>query len=992
MTLIQDILAKKNLDPELFDHGEKLTLDMPIDVHVKWVYNNIYAKPYPNAVDTNGISRNIHGVQHVTRAAINIPIFANLFRRFKDKEALYLNDEDIKLLQIAALFHDSAREGEGEDLWDQESALFFYQYATKILNVTPSKAKLLAEAIANKDAYEANYFELKEMAWVRRETKLSRNIYQKLIHDADCLEIIRARGHFDAKYLDFYKYIAQDNKVAFDIIAILITEARSLIAFQGDSHLSTNYELKHKYEHEHAYFSIMACISEHPFLHPLIIRLSKETLLTEYELWQPLLKSYAKEPLSVVTEQLLTEAMSSGKLFLRGIGAPGAFHTNRTKIDETAGVVEIRKMTRVPGRRTRTKKPDNIKKYGNPNRSVSMISHGTGVFANQGFLILNPNIDHVSEISCTNASTGFGKKNHIIPVKLRSVKERELYLLHQILKMGGASQRVGDEITTHNEILYRITKADAIYFTQDPTPYNRRMHGNYLPQNPHTHYLQALYLQIEYQKATGIILPIFEYSGVHNFIKAAPKYSEDEIVAMWVSMVSKLVTDDLKTRGYCSDSLTMLKIKAIDGCISNYELKKKRIPIDINYPPLLRAKIDLALEEEKSKCLDRYINELKDGEPSALSNKSFNMYMDFPNLIPDIVDQINLQCLHFLNVEFQNPIEYFIKIKSSQAKDSFRSIFYPLYNDKLSKIYFLGKLFNKKLCDQIESKMDEVILDLFKKIPEYEGTFYIQKEEQFRDLINYLVKFNKFDQYEDLLSSLLTKITKPGDVYSCLIIIRVLGNSGLLRGKVKEQVEKIKDIISNDYYYYSPTVEKIKQEIKEYIAPEKIDDKASELMHNYVPKYLRPVLNSVNLAYKIREKTTLSLTKTEISLLEVLNIIKEKSLNLRKNLHNDAAKVAEELNLKIYDIFIDYKLNKIDKDCFKEHCKIEIKKAHDVLDKHRGFKEIIGNLVFAIATLGLINIISRRFTIFHLKTKSCKILDELDQSIASLSIDFRSNI
>ena len=984
MTLMQEILAKKNLDPELFEPGVKLTLDMPIDVHVAWVYDNIYAKPYPNAVNNTGISRNIHGVQHVTRAAINIPIFANLFSMFKDTEALYLNDEDIKLLQIAALFHDSAREGEGEDLWDQESALFFYQYATKILNVTPSKAKLLAEAIVNKDADEVNYFELKDMAWVKRETKLPRNIYQKLIHDADCLEIIRARDHFEAEYLDFYKYIAVGNKVAFDIVARLITEARSLIALQGDSRYGTNYALKQKYENEHAYSYIRACISEHPLLHPLIIRLSKQKLLSKDELSQPLLESYEKEQLSLVTEQSLREAMYSGKLFIRGIGAPANFHNNRTKVDETAGVLEIRKMIRVPGMPTRTKKPDRIKKYGNPNRSISMISHGAGVFASQGFLIFNPNIDHMVEMYFTNAGTGFGKKNYSVTKKTRLEKEIALDLLHQRLKKGGSSLRVNDEITTHNEILYRMTKADAIYFTQDPTPYNRRMHGNYLPHNSHTHYLQALYLQIEYQKATGIILPIFEYSGVHNFIKAAPKYSEDEIVAMWVAMVSKLITDDLKTKGYCSDSLTSLKIKAIDGFISNDLSIKKQITIDTNYSPLLRAKIDLALEEEKAKCLDRYVKELKDSEPSALSNQSFNMYMYFPDLIPNIVDQINLQCLHFLNVEFQNPIEYFIKIKSNPEKDTFRSIFYPLCNDKLSKIYFLGKLFNKKLCDQIESKMDEVILDLFKKLPEYSGTFYVHKEEQFRDLIQYLVKFNKFDQYEDMLASLLTKIAKPDDINSCAIIISVIGNAGLLRGKVKVLVEILKDIIINDDCYFYSSFEKIKQENKEFIFPERIYDQELTLMDNYVSEYLRSGLNRDKLAAKIQERRTLSLTSKEIRFLEVLNIIKEKSLSLRKNLHNDAAKVAEDLNLKIYDIFIDYKLNKIDENDFKAHCKIEIKKSRDVLDKHRGFKEIMGNLAFAISTFGIINAITCRFTIFHLKTKSCKILDELDQSILAL--------
>ena len=96
MGLIQEILAKKNLDPQLFERNFEITAAMPIDLHVTWVYNHIYSKPYPKEGETNGIARQLHGLQHVTRAAINIPIFANLFRRYDDEEALKLNDDDIR--------------------------------------------------------------------------------------------------------------------------------------------------------------------------------------------------------------------------------------------------------------------------------------------------------------------------------------------------------------------------------------------------------------------------------------------------------------------------------------------------------------------------------------------------------------------------------------------------------------------------------------------------------------------------------------------------------------------------------------------------------------------------------------------------------------------------------------------------------------------------------------------------------------------------------
>ena len=295
----QELLVRKKLCTGAFDNIG-LTLNEKLDIHIIRLYCDIYSRPYLNEAKSNGIARLIHGIQHVTRAAINVPIFANLYRRFGDVKALSLTNEDIKLLQIAALFHDSAREGEGVDLWDQESGLFFYEYVTKTLGISSSKAKLFAEAIANKDADENNYFELIDLSWVKRKGKSPKNIHQKLIHDADCLEIIRARDHFDASYLDFYKDIAESNEEAFDIMAKLITEARSLIASQGDSRLRLDHKIKAQYENVDAYRKIMDFITENKECYPLIITLSNNNRLIEEK---PLARS--EGPSSALEETII---------------------------------------------------------------------------------------------------------------------------------------------------------------------------------------------------------------------------------------------------------------------------------------------------------------------------------------------------------------------------------------------------------------------------------------------------------------------------------------------------------------------------------------------------------------------------------------------------------------------------------------------------------------------------------------------------------------
>src|SRR3990167_6275917 len=174
------LMAKKKLDIHSFKLCS-IRLEDDIAAHATWAFNHIYNIPYPGEeakAKERGIARLMHGIQHTRRVAMLIPVFANLYRRYNDHDALALTEEDIKLRQIAALFHDSARENEGKDFWDKESGKLLYFYLTNVLNVTHEKATLLAEAVSNKDA------------------EPPKNSYQKLIHDADCLDIIRATDEY----------------------------------------------------------------------------------------------------------------------------------------------------------------------------------------------------------------------------------------------------------------------------------------------------------------------------------------------------------------------------------------------------------------------------------------------------------------------------------------------------------------------------------------------------------------------------------------------------------------------------------------------------------------------------------------------------------------------------------------------------------------------------------------------------------------------------
>ncbi|NYO85813.1 hypothetical protein G4A66_28115, partial [Escherichia coli] len=127
-------LDSKGIPYTIFDSLETNDLNLENDLgdHVRWAYDNIYRYSYQDSHQESTIARFHHGIQHVTRAANYACAFANLYRRHGNEEAQNLTETDIKLIQIALLFHDSAREGDDEDLWDHESAIFLYYYLTRV--------------------------------------------------------------------------------------------------------------------------------------------------------------------------------------------------------------------------------------------------------------------------------------------------------------------------------------------------------------------------------------------------------------------------------------------------------------------------------------------------------------------------------------------------------------------------------------------------------------------------------------------------------------------------------------------------------------------------------------------------------------------------------------------------------------------------------------------------------------------------------------------
>ncbi len=556
------LLKRKGLKENIFEvNDSKITLDADIKEHSAWLFRHIYAFRYPDqAIHEEEIARFYHGIQHVSRAAVYIPIFANLYRRYGNQQALELSQEELKLLQIAVLFHDAAREDEEEDLWDHESATLLYFYLTRILNLTKNLAKKMAEAVANKDwSFGKPYLVLDEIngevLWsLKRVLNLSKNIYQQLIHDSDCLDVIRARDLFNGKKLDFYQEVVCLDKQnrALDEMAELIIRARSLIELEGDARGRTKAKIKKVYENENAYSTILNDIHNGNYL-ILEALYAKGQLLSKEEL----------EKLTLIDADNI---LNQQRIFARGIVTPTAFakklltkNLNEPQ-PETFANLEFRKTKRRKGITTNTSKADGLNKEGNPNRSVSLL--GGSVFADAGCLIFNPDLSLIKAVYAVDSDTGWGKKKYshtrsctisdgmfteltfqknllqkISPVSITLDK------LEKNMKLGGSVRyfKGRNHPISFNEILYDIKQYDAIYYTFDPTSANELFHGNSENTQSGSTILKAIYLQFAYREAFGEILPIYEYSGIHHYLKKIPPFNEEQIIHMWLEVCQNFI-------------------------------------------------------------------------------------------------------------------------------------------------------------------------------------------------------------------------------------------------------------------------------------------------------------------------------------------------------------------------------------------------------------------------------------------------------------------
>lgn len=797
---LEQILQHRNLHKELFNLPAPSFADN-INDHANWLYDNIYSIPYPHAKELPEakkakIARYFHGITHVSYAAYYVTVFANLYRRHGDIEARALTNEDLKLLQLAALFHDSARKDENADRWDHKSGILLYYYLTQTLGVDHHKAKLIAEATANKDAKPGKkYFEINKdkdgtLTYQFVKNAPPKNIYQKIIHDVDCLEVIRARGHYKGTKLDFYQDIAKTEQLAFDEMAQLITEARSLIFRRGDAYSRFKPEIKKSYEGHDIFPKILADVHDEAYDYRILPILGERLLAVEEAAQLTLLDLEPYSPEAGLTESNLQRGMREGKLLVRGIATPSAIHQEGESLAER----EIRKTMRELGVPTRSKKTSNTAKNGNPVRSTSLITHGSVEYTDAGFLIAPLNLAAISEVSIRDIDSDRGKKKQLSKYKYKGNRplvdqvESQLADLRKKLQLGGDKRANCQFIRNqyapdHTEILYDVTHYDAIFYSNDP-----HLNNLYTLKSPYSHpyspLLQAIYLQNEYKKQykkgreyycafdprTGLekfeqrygteeTLPIFEYSSSHNRIRQVnpQQLSDNNIVHMWIEICSvymhDAITNHIDIREMSIDdikTLSMYKDKL------NHHAKHNG-PADANYPQELRERINREIEKQRQDLLQAHhsniVEKLKNDELSVFDNEAFFNILAYP------------QFYQGLNRVIEKAIR-----QEAIAEDLFSfhydwvrgSNYVNSYSEKVKRVYELAK--KLKLYDvtkSIKNKLVEQEKKAFKQQIERLEKDPCEKEVLLDDSITNLEsQINKFEQYDffDVLKIELNKL------------------------------------------------------------------------------------------------------------------------------------------------------------------------------------------------------------------------------------------
>lgn len=478
----EEIYAVRGLQiPTLEYFKTKPSLSSPFQTHVTMAFNHIYGHPYPVKSELylnpyEHRTRTIHGILHAAQAAHWGRMIFNLRKRraLPDDPVNEMDYEDLALIMIGLLFHDAARLDDGKDHWDNESAALCFDYCHLTLGVPYARAREIAEAIANKDyqpgddywiidavAHEGNVgYDLE----FTKQKEVYKNPYTSIIHDADCLDIMRCTKNFDARYLHLDSADPNIERLIAEINLSITRQQNTALDWSMNQRVDCYLALQPFYQRQ----PFLAALADMEYKAPLPERVSTNTI-------DPIIKNFFSD---TVTRPL----------YFRGIIDP--FH-------HTYGIKDELRRLNKPG--------------GNPKRSASLWYYRTPhTYTNIGFGICDT-IDSSGEHEPIHAWYDIGssyQKNRVIPDE-QYLAPNAAALRHG-LKTGRPKKAICDHSNEHaySESFIDISSPKNLVFIAGNIDKTVEEKSHYVPRI----LFWLMCLQQDFLESNKVLLPVYIFS------------------------------------------------------------------------------------------------------------------------------------------------------------------------------------------------------------------------------------------------------------------------------------------------------------------------------------------------------------------------------------------------------------------------------------------------------------------------------------------------
>lgn len=184
---MRQVSLRSGITPVSFETDAKITFEQTL-LRFHHLVLPHYAEPFPKSTSDTGsyegyisavqsgksLPRTIHGTMHSARVSFFSLMFMNMYAERGQKLEVEISAE--MLLYVAGM-HDSARQGEGVDLWDADSGRRMRYIAHRHLGITNLRILDCVEmAIAHKDSDNPEH----------------RTVLRRCVQGGDCVDILRA--------------------------------------------------------------------------------------------------------------------------------------------------------------------------------------------------------------------------------------------------------------------------------------------------------------------------------------------------------------------------------------------------------------------------------------------------------------------------------------------------------------------------------------------------------------------------------------------------------------------------------------------------------------------------------------------------------------------------------------------------------------------------------------------------------------------------------